>query len=239
MSWLAAAAIVLDLLAAPSAEARVVKILVLGDSLAAGYGLPHEDGFEQQLVRALAAAGHPVTIVDAAVSGDTAAGGRARLDWALGDNPDCAIVELGANDGLRGSDTGQMQANLAAILDTLAARRLPVLLAGMLAPPNYGRAYTDSFRAVFARLGQRPGVLFEPFFLEGVAADRSLNQADGMHPNAEGVRRVVARILPLVEQLIARVPPAPDAGGAAAPGGAPAQTRTQMQTAAPASKVPG
>lgn len=197
---------VVGLLADRPAEARVVKILVLGDSLAAGYGLPHQDGFEQQLVRALAAAGHPVTIADAAVSGDTAAGGRARLDWALGDDPDCAIVELGANDGLRGSDTGQLQANLAAILDALAARHMPVLLAGMLAPPNYGRAYTDSFREVFARLGQRPGVIFEPFFLDGVAAERGLNQADGLHPNAEGVRRVVARILPLVEQLIARVP---------------------------------
>ncbi len=223
----------LGLLAARPAAARVIKILVLGDSLAAGYGLPHEDGFQQQLIRALAGAGHAVTIADAAVSGDTAAGGRARLNWALSDAPDCAIVELGANDGLRGSDTGQLQANLAAILDTLAARRLPVLLAGMLAPPNYGHAYTDSFRAVYARLAQRPGVLFEPFFLEGVAADRSLEQADGMHPNAAGVQRVVARILPLVEQLIARVPQdAADTTRATAPGGAPAAA------AAPA-KAPG
>ena len=205
MRGLAAAAAIGLGLVAGHAEARVIKILVLGDSLAAGFGLPHADGFEQQLVRALAAAGHPVTIADAAVSGDTAAGGRARLDWALGDDPDCAIVELGANDGLRGSDTAQIKANLAAILDTLAARHMPVLLAGMLAPPNYGSAYTESFREVFAELGQRPGVIFQPFFLEGVAANRSLNQADGMHPNTEGVRRVAARILPLVEQLIARV----------------------------------
>ena len=198
--------VLLTALAGEPAAARPTKILVLGDSLSAGYGLPHQDGFEQQLTRALATAGYPVTISDAAVSGDTSAGGRARLDWALGDAPDCAIVELGANDGLRGNDVGQMQANLTAILDTLAAHHLPTLLTGMLAPPNLGRAYTNSFRDVFTRLGERPGLLYYPFFLEGVAADHRLIQADGLHPNAEGVRRIVARLLPLVERLIARVP---------------------------------
>ena len=194
------------LLSGGAAAARDVRILVLGDSLTAGYGIAHADGFEQQLAAALAARGHPVTISDAAVSGDTTAGGRARLDWALGDTPDCAIVELGANDGLRGNDVGQMQANLVAILDTLDAHHLPTLLSGMLAPPNLGKPYTDAFRAVFERLGRRPGLLYDPFFLQGVAGERALNQADGIHPNAEGVRRIVDRLLPLVEQLVARVP---------------------------------
>jgi len=180
-----------------------VRLLVFGDSLAAGYGLPHEQGFEVRLQAALAASGHPVTILDGAVSGDTSAGGRARIDWALGDAPEAAIVELGGNDGLRGIDPTDMQANLTAILDTLAAHHIPVLLTGMEAPPNLGAAYGSQFRAVFARLGQRPGLLYDPFFLAGVAADARLNQADGIHPNQEGVNRVVARITPLVELLLA------------------------------------
>jgi acyl-CoA thioesterase-1 len=136
------------------------------------------------------------------VSGDTTAGGRARIDWALGDTPDVAIVELGGNDGLRGLDPTQMQANLSAILDTLAAHHVPTLLTGMQAPPNLGAAYGAQFRAVFAALSHRPGVIFDPFFLAGVAGDPRLNQADGIHPNAEGVGRVVNRITPLVEQLL-------------------------------------
>jgi acyl-CoA thioesterase-1 len=182
-----------------------VRLLVFGDSLAAGYGLPHADGFQAQLEAALAAQGRAVTLLDGAVSGDTSAGGRARLDWALADNPNAAIVELGANDGLRGSDPGQMEANLTAILDTLAARRIPVLLSGMYAPPNLGAQYTQAFRAVFDRLARRPGVLYDPFFLAGVAADPKLNQADGIHPNAQGVRIIVHRLLPLVDRLLAEV----------------------------------
>ncbi len=138
------------------------------------------------------------------MSGDTSAGGRARLDWALADGADVAIVELGANDGLRGIDPKDMEANLTAILDALASRHIPVLLAGMYAPPNFGPDYQQAFRAVFDRLGKRPGVLYEPFFLEGVAAVPDLNQADRLHPNPEGVRRIVAQILPLVEQLLAK-----------------------------------
>jgi acyl-CoA thioesterase I len=179
-----------------------VRLLVLGDSLTAGYGLPHEDGFQAQLAKALAAQGHDVKFIDAAVSGDTTAGGRARLDWALGDGADVAIVELGANDGLRGLDPAQMEANLAAILDTLAAKHIPVLLTGMYALPNFGADYGQAFKAVFDRLGARKGVLYDPFFLEGVAAVPSLTQADGLHPNAEGVRREVARLLPLVDRLL-------------------------------------
>ncbi|MBN8904580.1 MAG: arylesterase, partial [Rhodospirillales bacterium] len=154
------------------------------------------------------ARGHDVTIIDGAVSGDTSAGGRARLDWVLGDGADAALVELGANDGLRGLDPKEMEANLTAILDALAAKHIPVLFSGMYAPPNLGPDYQRAFRAVFDRLGRRPGVLYDPFFLDGVATVQDLNQADGMHPNAEGVRRIVARILPLVEKLLAEARPA-------------------------------
>ena len=182
------------------------RLLVLGDSLAAGFGLPHQQAFQAQLAAALAAHGTPVTILDGAVSGDTTAGGLARLDWALGDGADAAIVELGGNDGLRGIDPKDTAANLAAILDDLARRHIPVLLTGMYAPPNLGPQYVAEFRAVFAALGHRPGVIFDPFFLDGVAADRALNQPDGIHPNAEGVRRIVARLLPDVEKLLREAP---------------------------------
>ena len=178
------------------------RLLILGDSLSAGYGLAHDDGFEVQLQAALAKAGHKVKIVDGAVSGDTSAGGLARLDWTLADGADFAIVELGANDGLRGLPTKDMEANLSAILDKLALKHIPVLLTGMYAPPNLGPDYEKDFRAVFDRLGQRPGILYDPFFLQGVATIPSLIQADGLHPNPEGVRREVARILPLVEKLL-------------------------------------
>ena len=184
-----------------------IRLLVLGDSLSAGYGLAQADGFESRLQAALRANGHDVTIIDGAVSGDTSAGGRARLDWTLGDGADAAIVELGANDGLRGLDPQEMEANLTAILDALAARRIPVLLSGMYAPPNLGPDYQKAFRAVFDRLGRRPGVLYDGFFLEGVAMVPGLSLADRMHPNPEGVRRVVARILPLVEKLLTEVKP--------------------------------
>lgn len=203
--WLANAAAALVMLTAAPAYARTLRILVLGDSLAAGYGLAQADGFQAVMTAALRARGHDVQLLDAAVSGDTTAGGRARLDWALADGADAALVELGGNDGLRGLNPAGTEANLAAILDALAARRIPVLLSGMLSPPNLGPQYGDAFTAAFTRLGARPGVLYDPFFLEGVAADPSLNQPDRIHPNPEGVRRVVARLLPLMEQLLTRV----------------------------------
>jgi acyl-CoA thioesterase-1 len=190
-----------------SAQASPVRLLVFGDSLAAGYGLPHEDGFQSKLAARLKADGHDVTLLDGGVSGDTTAGGRARIDWALGDTPDVAILELGGNDGLRGLDPAQMQANLAGILDTLAAHHVPVLLTGMEAPPNLGAEYGAQFRAVFASLSHRPGLIYDPFFLQGVAGDPRLNQADGIHPNAEGVKRIVARVAPMVEQLLAEKAP--------------------------------
>jgi acyl-CoA thioesterase-1 len=160
------------------------------------------------LAAALAAHGKAVTIVDGAVSGDTSAGGLARLEWAIGDGVQAAIVELGANDGLRGLEPAQMEANLTAILDALARRGIPVLLTGMYAPPNFGPDYQTSYRAVFDRLGQRPDVIYDPFFLLGVAAVPELNQADGLHPTPDGVRRIVARILPLVEKLLEGIKPA-------------------------------
>ncbi len=195
----------LFMVVATKARAAPVRLLVLGDSLSAGYGLAAADGFEAQLSAALRAQGRSVTIVDGAVSGDTTAGGRARLDWVLGDGADAAIVELGANDGLRGTDPNEMQANLAAILDALAARHIPVLLSGMYAPPNLGAQYEAQFRAVFDTLGKRPGVIYDPFFLEGVALHPALFQADHMHPNPAGVKLVVAHILPEVDRLLAEV----------------------------------
>ena len=203
----AALALVAPYLPAP-ALAAPPRLLVLGDSLTAGFGLPHDDGFEVRLQQALKAHGHDVSIIDGAVSGDTSAGGRSRLDWTLGDGADAAIVELGANDGLRGLPPADMEANLTAILDALAVRHIPVLLTGMYAPPNLGADYQAAFRAVFDRLGTRPGVLYDPFFLEGVALHPDLIQADRLHPNAEGVKREVARLLPLVEQLLAERHPA-------------------------------
>lgn len=202
----AAALAVLLCLLASSAGAAPLRLLILGDSLTAGYGLPASEGFQAKLTAALAAQGVQVTLVDAAVSGDTTAGGLARLDWALEGGADAALVELGANDGLRGLDVHEMEFNLNAILDKLAARRMPVLLSGMYAPPNMGRDYDDTFKNVFDRLGRRPGVIFDPFFLKGIAGDPALNQADGIHPNAEGVRREVARLTPLVVKLLASVP---------------------------------
>ena len=187
------------------ARAAPVRLLVLGDSLAAGYGLAAPDGFQARLAEALRADGHDVTIIDGAVSGDTSAGGRARLDWALGDGADAAIVELGGNDGLRGTEPRETEANLSAILDSLASKHIPTLLTGMYAPPNLGADYEREFRAVFDRLGTRPGLLYDPFLLAGVAGDPALNQPDRIHPNPDGVRREVARLLPLVERLLAEV----------------------------------
>ena len=203
----AAAAILLALLwFAPAATAAPpLRLLVLGDSLTAGYGLTAEDGFTAQLQAALKDAGRAVVVLNAGVSGDTTAGGRARIGWALGDTPDAVIVELGANDGLRGLDPKATFDNLDAIIADIRRAGLPVLLTGMLAPPNLGRDYADDFNAVFPRLAEKHGVLFYPFFLAGVAAKPDLNQDDGIHPNSRGVGAVVTRILPYVLDLLARV----------------------------------
>ncbi|MGQ9366373.1 arylesterase [Azospirillum sp. ST 5-10] len=212
-----AGAVLLLALAAPgmSAAAADLRLLALGDSLTAGYGLPEGEGFTVQLERALREAGHAVEVINAGVSGDTTAGGLARLDWALADRPDAAIVELGANDMLRGVDPAAVLANLDAILERLKARGIPVLLAGMRANPSLGRAYTERFDAIYPDLAARHDVALYPFFLEGVATDPALNQGDGIHPNATGVREIVRRLVPHVARFIdTRVPAArPNAQG--------------------------
>ncbi len=190
---------------APPVAADPLRLLALGDSLTAGYGLPHEDAFPVRLEDALRARGHAVVVLDAGVSGDTTAGGRARLDWVLADDPDAAIVALGGNDGLRGLDTEGTRENLMAIVDRLQGEGMPVLIAGMLAPPNLGADYGAAFNAVFPEVAEETGALLYPFFLEGVAAEPALNQADGIHPTAEGVAVMVAGILPAVEALLTRV----------------------------------
>lgn len=178
-----------------------MRILALGDSLTAGYGLTHADSFVPRLQAALDARGDAITILDGGVSGDTSTDALARLDWALGDNPDAVIVELGGNDGLRGLDPARMEQNLMAILDRLQQAHLPVLLSGMYAPPNMGAGYGQSFRAVFERLSHWPGILWDPFFLDGVAAHPELEQADHIHPNPAGVAVIVQRLVQVVERL--------------------------------------
>jgi acyl-CoA thioesterase-1 len=188
------------------ASASALRIVVLGDSLSAGYGLPAAAAFPARLEAALRARGHDVTIVNAGVSGDTTAGGRARIGWSLGDTPppDAVIVALGSNDALRGLEPRETRANLDAILAAVKAAGLPVLLAGAKAPRNFGADYVTDFEAVFPALAARYDALYYPFLLEGVALDPAFNQADGIHPNERGVARMVAGILPLVEKLIDR-----------------------------------
>jgi acyl-CoA thioesterase I len=204
---LALAAMVAALTVSATAQpgsARPVKIVALGDSLTAGLGLPANAAFPARLERALAQKGIATEVVNAGVSGDTTADGLARLEWSVPDDSDAVILELGANDALRGLDLAQTRANLDAILKRLTARRLPVLLAGMRAPPNMGAEYTKAFDAIYPDLAAPYGAVFYPFFLDGVAADRALNQGDGLHPTAAGVDVIVARILPQAEELVRR-----------------------------------
>jgi len=180
-----------------------VRILAFGDSLVAGYGLPADEAFPVQLEKALTGAGYHVAITDAGVSGDTTADGRARLDWSLADPFDYAIVELGANDALRGLDPGEAYANLDFILNALTAKHIKVLLAGMYAPRNLGRDYAEQFDAIYPRLiAAHPDVVLYPFFLDGVALHPELMQGDGLHPNAAGVAAIVRTILPAMERLL-------------------------------------
>lgn len=193
------------MMAAPARADDYLRILAFGDSLTAGYGLRESDSFPARLQTALAAKGIAAQVINGGVSGDTSAGGLARLDWALADHPDIVIVELGANDGLRGLDPARTQENLDGILKRLAAEKRAVLLAGMRAPPNMGADYGDSFRGIYPALAAKYGVRLYPFFLDGVAADPALNQADGIHPTAAGVDIIVARILPDVLAVIDRM----------------------------------
>lgn len=197
-----------------------VRLLMLGDSLTAGYGLPAGQSLAARLEAALRDRRRNVRVLNAGVSGDTTAGGRARLEWALageGGPPQAAVVALGANDGLRGLPPREMRANLAAILDALERRGIPVLVAGMLAPPNLGAEYGREFAGVFEGLArERPGLVHYPFLLEGVAGQPALNQPDGIHPNERGVAEIVRRLLPAVERLLDRVGAARGGGGGGA-----------------------
>lgn len=184
------------------AQADQIRILALGDSLTSGYGLPQGDGFTDQLQAALRDEGYDVVVLNAGVSGDTTAGGLARLDWALADDPDLVIVELGSNDALRGIDPAVSRANLDAILAQLQERGIAALLAGMLAPRNLGADYVEAFDGMYGELAEAYDVPLYPFFLEGVAAEPELNQPDGIHPNASGVAVIVDGILPDVRATL-------------------------------------
>jgi acyl-CoA thioesterase-1 len=190
--------------ARPAVAETPVKVVALGDSLTAGLGLPAKDGFVPRLQAALAADGVAAEIANAGVSGDTAADGLARLDWSVPQGTDAVIVELGANDMLRGLKPQVTRDALDAILQRLTARHVTVLLCGMRAAPNLGASYGDAFARIFPELAAKYGVALYPFFLDGVAAERKLLQPDGMHPNAAGVGVIIERILPQVKDLIAR-----------------------------------
>ena len=187
------------------AAARPVRIVVLGDSLSAGFGLAGKDALPAKLERALKAKGLDVTIENAGVSGDTAANGLARLDWAVPDKTDGVIVALGANDMLRGINPAVTRKALDDILRRLGERRIPVLLAGMRAAPNFGADFGKNFETIYPQLAAKYDALLYPFLLDGVAADAKLNQRDGIHPTAAGVDRMVAGILPKVEELVGRI----------------------------------
>lgn len=196
-------ALFLIVLAGGLAWADPIRLIALGDSLTAGFGLPEEEGFVPQLDRWLAENGHAdVEVVNMGVSGDTSAGGLARVDWALGGGADAVLLELGANDMLRGIDPAVTEENLGGILTKLAAQDLPVLVSGMKAPGNYGPEYQEAYDAVFPTLAEQFGTLYDPFFLEGLVGRGDLFQPDGLHPNAEGVAVIVARIGPRVIELI-------------------------------------
>jgi acyl-CoA thioesterase-1 len=181
-----------------------VRIVALGDSLTAGFGLPANAAFPARLEQALRAKGIAVEISNAGVSGDTATGGLARLDWSVPEGTEAVIVELGANDTLRGIDPKVTRQALEAIVRRLRGRGVAVLLAGMRAAPNLGPDYARDFEAIYSDLAARNDLLLYPFFLDGVATDAKLNQRDGLHPTAAGVDAIVARILPKAEELVAR-----------------------------------
>ena len=191
--------------AALAGEGKPVKLVVLGDSLSAGLGLSAADAFPAKLQKALRDKGIVVEIGNAGVSGDTASGGRDRLDWSVPQGTQGVILELGANDALRGTDPAVTRAALSDILARLKARGVPVLLCGMLAPPNYGKDYADRFNAIYPDLAKSFGVPLYAFFLDGVAADAKLNQADGIHPTSAGVDIIVKTIMPTVEAFLGTI----------------------------------
>jgi acyl-CoA thioesterase-1 len=181
---------------------KPIKLVVLGDSLSAGLGLSGSDAFPAKLQKALLDKGLPVDMTNAGVSGDTSSGGRDRLDWSVAEGTEAVIVELGANDALRGIDPAVTRQALTDIVKRLKARGIAVMLCGMMAPPNYGSEYAAKFNAVYPDIAAEYGVPLYPFFLDGVAADAKLNQADGIHPTAAGVDIIVSRMLPTVEAFL-------------------------------------
>lgn len=189
-------------MAVSAADAATVKILALGTSLTQGLGVPPGLDLTAVLETRLKASGLDVKFINAGVSGDTSAGGLARLDWSLADRPQAAIVELGSNDALRGQAPAETEKNLASILTRLKGAHVAVLLTGMKAPRNLGPEYDAQFDAIYPRLAKRFDVLFYPFILDGVAADPKLNQADGIHPNPAGVKIIAERMLPYVKRLV-------------------------------------
>ena len=192
-------------LAQEGIQGRPLKIVAFGDSLTAGYSLPASAAFPVRLEQALKAKGHAVTIVNAGVSGDTSSGGLARVDWSIPVDADAVILELGGNDMLRGIDPKITRQSLDTIIRTLRARKIEVMLAGMRAAPNLGAEYRRNYDSIFPDLASAYGLVFYPFFLDGVATNASFNLRDGIHPNQAGVDVIVMRILPKVEELIARV----------------------------------
>jgi acyl-CoA thioesterase-1 len=186
-------------------ETRPVKMVVLGDSLSAGLGLSASAAFPARLQKALQSKGIAVDIINAGVSGDTTSGGRDRLDWSVPEGTEAVILELGANDALRGVDPKVTRSALTDILTRLKARKIAVLLCGMVAPPNYGADYSARFNAIYPDMAGQFGVPLYPFFLEGVAAEARLNQADGLHPTAEGIDVIVKNILPTVEAFLGAI----------------------------------
>ena len=194
------------ILATVPASTEPYRIVGFGDSLMAGFGLGPGEGFPEKLQAALQKKGHDVVIANAGVSGDTTSGGSSRLDWSVPDNTQLVILELGANDMLRGIAPEVTEKNLDAMIARLKQRGMAVLLVGMVAAPNLGPDYADAFNGIFPRLAEKHNVAFYPFFLDGVAADRTLLLEDGMHPNTAGIDRMVERVLPSVEKLIAAKP---------------------------------
>jgi len=186
-------------------ETKPIKMVVLGDSLSAGLGLSASSAFPARLQKSLATKGIVVDMINAGVSGDTTSGGRDRLDWSVPEGTEALILELGANDALRGINPAVTRAALTDILTRLKARKIAVLLCGMVAPPNYGSDYSARFNAIYPELAKSFGVPLYPFFLEGVATEARLNQPDGLHPTAEGVDVIVKNILPMVEAFLGTI----------------------------------
>jgi acyl-CoA thioesterase-1 len=194
--------VVISIVSVSQANNNIKKILIFGDSLTAGYGLRKEDAFPAKLEQSLKLMGKRVKIISSSVSGDTSSGGSSRILWALSDKPDVVILELGANDGLRGIEPKVTYNNLYSIMEKLKNNHIRVLIAGMLAPPNLGKEYGKEFNQIYTRLADEFNSQLYPFFLDGVVNKPHLNQPDGIHPNEAGVEEIIKRMLPMVTDLI-------------------------------------